>query len=240
MANKTFKSFRGSQSHGMGAAGLTQARQELTIHDMTELQSYQFELGNEEKIYSISFNGRISSVETRKILEIMHSRTYADCPEAVWTYLEQDKLEYSHFKTELFPSIHWDIIARADILLRSLSEDAVDRQIGRADNYYAVMDYQKRLREDCHEGCCYAVKRIFDSGIYSYNIVGQTFTCDQYGSALNGYFAILSGDGRQHLQKLDESFEAVLPVFGCVDMLELLQNIDCIRTSRQAVKTAVK
>ncbi|MCM1543499.1 MAG: hypothetical protein NC121_19915, partial [Blautia sp.] len=135
----------------------------------------------------------------------------------------------------------WEVMARADILLKSLSRDAVDRLIGRVDNYYAIMDYQIKQREGCYEGCCYAIKRIAGSGIYSCRIAGQTFTCDQYGSALKGYFAILSGDGGQNLQKTDGPFsEPALPVFGCVDMIGLLLDIDCIRTSEQAVNAAVK
>lgn len=239
MIDETSKNTYNRESLNTGAITLKKDRQAPPIQDRTELQTYLFELGSEEKIYSITFNGRISDTETQKILEVMHRQPYRNCFEAVWAYLEQNKLEYSHFKTELSPSIHGDIMTRADIILKSLSKDAVDRQIGRADNYYAVMDYQK-INAFCCEGCYYAISRSLNGESNSCHIIGQTFTCDTRDENQSGYFAIRIGDCQQ-LHDLDiKTDNLIFPAFGCMDMLGVLLNINAIHTAKEAEKIAVK
>ncbi len=240
MADKTFKSLHGNEFYDMGTAGLIQGRQAPPLHGRTELQTYRFEFGNEEKIYSISFGGRISDAEVRKILEVMHSQPYADCSGAVWTYLEQNKLEYLDFKTGISASRHKDIMSTANILLKSCSCDIIDKQIGGTDNYYVVMDYQKQINACCCEGCYYAVKRMAIKNVYNYHIVGQTFSSGPNDDIQSGYFAIRTGDCQQ-LHDLDiKNDNLIFPAFGCMDMLGVLLNINAIHTAKDAEKIAVK
>ncbi|MDE7200724.1 MAG: hypothetical protein K2O91_02205, partial [Lachnospiraceae bacterium] len=241
MIDKTSKNTYNREALNTDAIALKKDRQAPPIQDRTELQTYLFELGSEEKIYSISFNGRIPDAEIQKILEVMHSQSYADCPEAVWTYLEQNKLEYSDFKTGISASIHKDILSTADILLKSYSHDIIDKQISRADNYHAVMDYQKRINSCCYEGCYYAVKRTVINNTYNYHIVGQTFTSSQNDDIQSGYFAIRASDGEQKIHTISELIGTlILPPFGCIDLVGILMDIDNLSTAEQIKNTAVK
>lgn len=241
MIDKTFQNTYNSESFNVDAIALKKDRQAPSLHGRTELQTYRFEFGNEGKIYSISFDGRISDAEIHNILEIMHSQSYADCPEAVWTYLEQNKLEYSDFKTGISVARHKDIMSTADILLKSCSCDIIDKQIGRTDNYYAVMDYQRQIDECCCEGCYYAVKRTAIKNAYNYYIIGQTFTSGQNDDIQNGYFAIRASDGNQGIHNISElSGELLFPPFGCIDLVAILMDVDNLSTAEQIKNTAVK
>lgn len=241
MIDKTIQNTYNRESINTDTKTLKKDRLAPPIHDRTKLQTFQFEFGNEEKIYSISFNGNISDVETQKILEVMHSQTYADCPETVWTYLEQNRLKYSDFKTGISASRHKDIMSNADILLKSCSCGIIDKQIGGTDNYYAVMDYQMQINACCCEGCYYAVKRTVTDNTYNYHIVGQTFTSSQNDNIQSGYFAIRASDGEQKIQTISElSGTLILPPFGCIDLIGILMDIDNLSTTEQIKNTAIK
>lgn len=245
MTDKNFKHIPGRDAVGADT-GIRKPEEDaersvLPDSDRMETGTYRFEFGSDETIYSVSFEGRITPEDIQRILEALHSQLYKNCPGAVRSYLEKHHLEFSHFRTEEISLAHGEIMNRAEDLLKSCCHERIDSHTDDTDNYYAVMDCQKWTGENCCEGCYYAVKRTTDMGICSYRIIAQTFSCDRYSDSQKGYFAIRAGDGIQKLQKLDESAgEPVLPAFGCVDMLKVLRNIDSIRTSRQAEKTAVK
>lgn len=52
-------------------------------------QTYRFEFCNDEKIHSISFEGRITQEDIHGILKALHNRLYENCSEAIRSYLEE-------------------------------------------------------------------------------------------------------------------------------------------------------
>ena len=205
-------------------------------------ETYQFDFGNEEKVFSTTFRGIISPDRIQKILKEIRKHLYEQSSEIIKSYLEQYHLEFSHFKSKEFTLGHNDIMDLADCLLHSDLYDRIHGQVGNADNYYAIMDYQKWISETDCKGCYYAIKKIpaLSKDLYNCKIIGQTFSCQKCSNHPSGYFAIRASENSQQFQNLDElSGDPVLPDFGCVDMIGLLMNIDAITTSRQAQKFAL-
>ena len=201
--------------------------QDSQNHGVTMDNTYRFDFCIDSRLYSSSFKGRLTSGDIQGMFAVLHSCLYRDCPEAIQSYLEQQHLEYSHFKAELSLPSHTEIMHNAENLLRSCSCSGIDNNIGRTDFYYAVTDHQKQTSDNCCEGCYYAVQRVLSSKTYSYRIIGQIFSSDRYGDNQDGYFAIRSDDQDGKLHTLnDSSKNLVFPSFGCVDMFCLLYPSD--------------
>lgn len=208
-----------------------------SLHEVG-MRSYLFEFIDDEKLYSSSFDGRLTQRDIRGMLEVLHGQIYQNCPEAIRSYLNCHHLDYCHFKAEAAPLDHGAVMGMAEDLLKSRSCGCIDSHIGGASNYYAVMDHQKQVNGSCCEGGYYAVQRTVGSETYSCHIIGQTFKC---GENPDGYFAIRVNDQNQNLRNLDYSVgEPVFPSFGCVDIIAILMEIDSIRNSKQAIRAAVK
>lgn len=208
------------------------------------MRTYRFDFGDDNKLYSGSFEGKLTDGDLRGILKSLHSQLYKDCPATILYYLEQHHLEYAHFETKVSLLSHEAIMKQAKILLKSRSCNCMDCITSGADIYYAVMDYQQWNRLCC-EGCCYVVQRTLDRTLDSDNgscrIVGQTYTCDLCDNNLSGFFAIRSNDQNRNLHNIaDLTGEPILPYFGCVDLIGLLMEIDNLHTVEQARTAAVK
>ena len=57
--------------------------------------SYRFEIMEDNNIYSVSFNGKLTDEETRKMLESIQNCLYEKIPDAIQMYLYQNNLAYS-------------------------------------------------------------------------------------------------------------------------------------------------
>lgn len=204
----------------------------------TGMQTYRFEFCGDEKAYSVTFGAKITKKDVSGILEALQNQLYENCGGAILAYLDQHCLEYSGFKTSVLPLEHEEAMHWGEYLLRSCQDGYFDSP---ADNYYAVIDHQKWTSEDCCEGCYCALARILDGRGCHCRITGQIFSCDRCGDNQNGYFAVRVGENGHPLHDADaKAGEPVLPVFGCVDMVWLLLNIDSIDTASQAVKISVR
>lgn len=208
------------------------------------MRTYRFDIGNDNKLYSGFFEGRLTDGDLHGILEALHSQLYKDCPGAIHSYLEQHHLKYAHFETKVSLLSHENIMKQAELLLKSCSCDSIDCIIGGADNYYAVTDHQWWNRQCC-EGCCYVVQKTsnktLDSDIGRCRIVGQTYTCNLCDDIFSGFFAIRSNDQNRNLYNMaDLTGEPVLPYFGCVDLVNLLMGIDNLNTVQQVRTAAMK
>ena len=209
-------------------------------HEVEGIRTYCFEFGD-EKNYTVFFEGKLTPDDIHSILKVLHSCLYKDCPEAIRLYMDQHHLEYSRFRTEVSLLKHEDIMNWAEDLMKSGLCDKIDSHFGGADSYFAVMDYQNHINEDCCEGCYYAVQKVVHKETCSYHIVGQTFVCGKCDDSPQGYFAIRTNHNGQQIHNLDVlSGEPVLPVFGCVDMVGVLTDIGSLLTAGQVRKTAVK
>lgn len=207
-------------------------------------QTFQFDFGNEEKINSTTFTimGTVPPDNIQMILKELKKHIYEQSSEIIKACLEKYHLKYSYFSTKEFTLSHKDIMDLADCLLHSDPYDRIHGQAGSADNYYAIMDYQKWISENDCEGCYYAIKKIPDlpKNLYKCKIIVQTFSYQKYDDNPYGYFAIRTAEKSQPFQNLVEiSGEPVLPDFGCVDIIGLLMDIDAITTSGQAEKFAL-
>lgn len=221
----------------------TGGQAELVLEDSGRkgIRKFQFEFNGDEKTYSAAFKGKIDQTDIRGILELMQNQLYKNCGGVILSYLEQHQLEYSCFKTGVAPLKHEEIMKRVECLLKSYPDGTIASPACNADNYYAVIDHQKRISENYCEGCYCALSRILDNGNCRCRIVGQIFSYDKCEDHTDGYFAIRTSDNGQPLRNIAvKSGEPVLPVFGCVDVTGLLLNIDRISTARQSVDISVR
>lgn len=215
------------------------------IFETEKPQTYCFEFGSDERIHTVSFKGKLSDEDTGKILEAAGKETYERAGEAIRSYLESEHLEYSDFESKETSLKHDKVMEWADTLLRSDACNKIDTWIGDADHYYAVMDHQKRVSESRYEGCYYAVKRRVShnplEALYKHYIIGQTFVFDEAGDESINFFAIRRKDEHPPFRNLYVSKGGpVLPTFGCVDMADLLRNIEKVHNARQAKIIAIK
>lgn len=218
-----------------------EAMQPSCPSSMPDMEKYMFEFGSDGDIHSVSFLGNLSHEDIRRMLESVQQKLYADCDMAIHSYLEQNNIPYSGFKTDMYSLSHQEIMNRANRLLQSCVPEDCHVLISRSDNYYAVMDQQVQTPDSGCEGCYYAMRKSADRGSFHYRIVGQTYACSRSDDTAHGYFAVRTGRGGQKILNLDtKDGEPVFPTFGCIDIMGVLINIDSITTSRQAEKIAVK
>ena len=205
--------------------------------------SYRFEIMEDDNIYSVSFNGKLTDEETRKMLEPIQNCLYEKIPDAIQTYLEQNNLAYSGFVSTKKPLEHSKVMELAGLLLHSDDCSDFDRYFGNADTYYLIVDHQKWVAENCCQGCYFAVKKTLTESESSckYNIIGQTFRYNETTDDENCYFAIRENRNNGSLYNIAlSSGEPVLPSFGCIDLPTLLLDIDNIQRTEQVIEFAVK
>lgn len=205
--------------------------------------SYKFKILDDENIYSISFDGKLTEEEIKEMLSAIRNCLYENTADAIQKHLKQNNLIYSDFVSTKKPLKHTMVMEFADLLLDSETCSSLDRHIGDTDIFYAIADHQKWISEDCCHGCCYTVKRIHSkiNGLYQYHIIGQTFNYDEATGDEAGYFAIRRNRDSGFLDNIAlSSDEPVLPVFGCIDLITLLSSIDNIQTAQQVIEIAVK
>lgn len=205
--------------------------------------SYKFEIMEDDNIYYVSFNGKLTDEETRKMLESIQNCLYEKIPDAIQMYLEQNNLAYSNFVSTKKPLEHSKVMELAGLLLHSDDCSDFDRCFGNADICYLIADHQKWTAENYCHGCYFAVKKTLTKSESSckYNIIGQTFNYNEINGDENGYFTIRESRNKEALYNIAVSDNGpVLPAFGCVDILGILLNIDNIQAIEQIEKIAVK
>ena len=211
--------------------------------DKNRFLSYKFEIVDDENIYSISFEGNLTEEETQAMLESMQNCLYENIADAIQRYLKQNNLICSGFVSTKKPLEHTMAMELAELLLDSDICGSLSRHIGDTDIFYAIADHQKWTSENCCHGCYFAVKRTLSEAksLCKYNIIGQTFNYNQITDDESAYFAIRENRDSELLYNNAESnSEPVLPTFGCVDMMNILLDIDNIKTAEQVIQIAVK
>lgn len=109
--------------------------------------------------------------------------------------------------------------------------------------YTVKSTVSKWISENCCHGFYFAVKRILSESesLCKYNIIGQTFNYNQITDDESAYFAIRENMNDELLYNIAVSkSEPVLPTFGCVDIMNILLDIDNIKTAEQTIQIAVK
>lgn len=213
----------------------TQTSQKETVQ-----QTYRFEFGSDDKIYSVSFRSSIREPEIRGILEAAKNSLYEKCGEAIRSYLDSHNLSYSKFITK---EKHIQVtvpIKFADKFLHDPSCDIVDKWIAGTKFYYAVMDCRNWMEDHC-AGCYFMLARFPSerNGQYEYHVISQTYDHASFSEDEQPHFAIRKDDGEHNLITLDEEDNCpVIETFGCVDLLSLLINITNIKTKQQAAELA--
>ena len=205
--------------------------------------SYKFEIMDDKNIYSISFDGKLTEEEIKQMLSAMRNCLYENTADAIQKYLEQNNLVYSGFASTKKPLEHTIAMKFAELLLDSGTCSSLDRHIGNTDIFYAIADHQKWISENCCHGFYFAVKRILSESesLCKYNIIGQTFNYNQITDDESAYFAIRENMNDELLYNIAVSkSEPVLPTFGCVDIMNILLDIDNIKTAEQTIQIAVK
>lgn len=121
---------------------------------------YRFELMEDDNIYSVSFNGKLTENEAKKLLVALRNCLYENIADCIQTYLEQHNLAYSDFISSKIPSEHNKIMELAGLLLHSDRCSGFESYFGNADTYYLIVDHQKWCAENCYHGCYFAVKKL--------------------------------------------------------------------------------
>ena len=205
--------------------------------------SYRFEIMGDDNIYYVSFNGKLTDEETRKMLESIQNCLYEKISDAIQMYLKQNNLAYSDFIASRKPLEHSRTIELAKMFLHSENDSSLDIYTSNADIYYAIIDHQQSDNKNNCEGCYIVIQKIpaLNKFQHKYNIIGQTFSYSETNNDEYGYFAIRVNKDNGLVNNITmSSGEPVLPSFGCVDMLGILLNIDSIQTVEQIEKIAVK
>lgn len=204
-------------------------------------QTYRFEFGCNEKIYSTQFTGEIPPGADTGILREVRRHLLEDSSEIIWSYLEQNHISYSHFASGIKVLEHTKIMEQVNFLLHSRSCSPIDEYLKESAFYYASMDYQKHFTNSHCMGCYYVLKKISTSHsrISHCIMIGQVF--EEFGDTSQGYFAIRENRNSHLLLDIaNASGELVFPSFGCVDTLNLLMDIDKIKSIAQAEGAALR
>ncbi len=205
--------------------------------------SYRFEIMDDGNIYSISFNAGLTQEETKKILESIQNCLYEKAAGCIQIYLEQNNIAYTGFVASRKPLSHSRAMKLAEMFLHSETCISLDNYTSNADIYYAIIDHQQSGNKCNCEGCYIVVQKtpVLSKCQHKYSIIGQTFSCNETNSDEYGYFAIRVNKDNGLVNNITmSSGEPVLPSFGCVDMMDILLNIDSIQTAEQVVKIALK
>ena len=224
-----------------GTEGTT--RHQQRGHTIHKFQTYLFEFGTDEKLYSVSFIGKIPPKDIKEMLESARNCLYADMAESILNHLKQYHLAYKNFFAKEMPLDYKTAARHTNILLHSTAHSIIDEKIGEADMYYGIMDYQRWKKDNSCEGCYFAVKREVSEqkSLYQHKIIGQTFYYNEINNEEKSYFAIRTNNKNGDIDTIDSARNrAIIPTFGCIDMVELLLNIDNIKTARQAKRIAMK
>ena len=205
-----------------------------------EPQTYRFEFGCDEKIYSTQFIGELPLGADTGILREVRKHLLEDSSKVIWSFLEHNHIGFSHFTSGIKALEQDKVMEQADFLLHSHSCAPIDKYLSSPAFYYATMDCQEQFTGTHCKGCYYVMKKVASARdrIPHYRIIGQTFEDDRDIS--QGYFAIR--ENRDSLFLFDianSSGEPVLPSFGCADTLNLLMNINHIETIGQAIESAL-
>ena len=202
---------------------------------------YQFDFGSDEMLYSLSFEGNILPEEIRNMLETVQIHSYQSMAGAIRAYLLQHRLKHSGFISSEIPADPHKTTASVDSILHDGSCQILERLSQNADFYYAAADCRQYGPDNQCSGCYLAARKLpSGTGLYEYNIIGQTFFSDMPALGEHGCFASRKGtNGRLYDVERSEG-ESVLPSLGCVDVVGLLLHIETVRNSEQAKRTAEK
>lgn len=205
-------------------------------HKAAVQQSYRFDFGSDDIIYSVSFKGSVQKTELQVILESARKTSFEKSSRVIQSYMDSHNLNYSGF------SVHEKLtgdkipVSFADRLLYDSSCSVIEQCIGNTAVYCGVMDYQHESKYG-YEGCYYAVAKMpsEQNSLPEYHAIIQTYSHSVSGGHEQSHFAIRRSDSRQQLITLDEEDGfPVIATFGCVDMMSLLINIADITTKQQA------
>ena len=205
--------------------------------------SYKFEIMDDENIYSISFDAELTQEETKKMLESVQNCLYEKTADYIQKYLEQSNIEYTGFVASRKPLSHSRTMKLAELFMHSENCISLDTHTSNADIYYAIIDHQQSDNKGNYEGCYIIIQKIpaLNKFQHKYNIIGQTFICNETNSDKYGYFAIRENKDNGLINNIAlSSGEPVLPSFGCIDLSTLLLNIDNIQRTEQVIEIAVK
>lgn len=203
-------------------------------------QTYRFEFGCNEKIYSTQFAAVLPFGANTGILREVRKHLLEESSAIIWSYLEHNHIGFTHFTSSIKAISHNKLMEQADFLLHSRFCSPIDEHLKETTFYYASMDYQKRFTDSHCKGCYYVIKRFSaaHNRIPQCKIIGQIF--EDYKDTSQGYFAIREARNNHLLLDISKtSDEPVFPSFGCVDTLNLLIDIDQIKTIEQAKEAAL-
>lgn len=219
------------------------ALESIMQQDRDKFLSYRFEVMGNDNIYSVSFDGRLSENESKKLLAALRNCLYENMADCIQKHMEQHNIAYSDFISSKIQLEHSKVMELTELLLHSDNCSSFASYFGNADTCYVIADHQKWIAENCCQGCYFAVKKTLTESENSckYNIIGQTFRCNETTDDENCYFAIRESRNNGSLYNIVVSdSEPVLPSFGCVDIMSVLLNIDNIQTAEQIKKIAIK
>lgn len=211
------------------------------VIEFTKTQKYRFDFGTDDKLYVIIFHGKIPQAELRGLISSLKNCLYEKMPDAILLYLKQHHLEYSNISCIEIPLEKDDVMGWASYLLNSDTYEKVDENLENTDFYYAVIDCQDNTSIQ-NKGCYFAVQRMaYGHEQFEYHAIAQIFSSDGHGCEEHGCFSIRESDDNGYLKNIDKSEgEPVLPAFGCVDMLVLLEDIENIKSKEDAMRIAIK
>lgn len=216
--------------------------QDLNSGSNTTSQSYCIRLIGDSEQFLTTFKGNIPVSDIQNILKTIQNHLYEDSGKIIAEYLMQHSLKYSNLHFETSNTNHREIMSIANKLLHHDSVSLIDEILNIAENYYATIDHQEFARMNIYEGCYFAIRKSTTScnNICNYKIIGQTFISNASEEDPTGYFAIRSSNGASQLHDIQILQNPIIPVFGCIDVIGLLSEIDNIKTAKQALQIAIR
>ena len=124
-----------------------------------EPQTYRFEFGCDEKIYSTQFIGELPLGADTGILREVRKHLLEDSSKVIWSFLEHNHIGFSHSTSGIKALEQDKVMEQADFLLHSHSCAPIDECLSSPAFYYAAMDCQERFTGSHRKGCYYVMKK---------------------------------------------------------------------------------
>lgn len=205
-----------------------------------DLESYRFDFSKQEKLYRISFNGRIPQNEIQQMLRQVDGYSPERMIDGINLYLDQHHLEYSKLKRE---TLYIDNKFVRHLINRTKSDvETFLTDILKIDHYYMIM-YHVNWEDDFRTTSLGLIK--YENK--QFNIIcqrhGEDFDDDYYDEDYHeNYFYTQTrfrniwNDNEIYISKMQE----ILPIHSYYrTLIELLLNMDHFDTIEQ-VKELVK
>lgn len=200
-------------------------------------QSYKFEFGVNQKLYTICFDGRIPKEEINNLIKKIKEHHYKNFGNIIKLYLDQHHLEYYNFNCNVnelsqqeLRDFYFDLVHH-----RITNTNDLNKHIGNVNNYYVILNDGGWEDEDYSWRCICVANIVKENSKFDmkYHIIGQTEEMDDYEDDIWGDFdLIIKNENDDRCNKIFKN-KIIIPFFKSSSLFDLLLDIDNIETIDQ-------